>query len=68
MSLCYMCVHVICTPSCLLVASLQEALIKALKAFGRASHYTLLARGQVVEVLSELHQQVHASMLMQFTC
>ncbi|KAL0041673.1 hypothetical protein WJX79_000444 [Trebouxia sp. C0005] len=43
----------------------QEALIKALKAFGRASHYTLLARGQVVEVLSELHQQATAEVLLQ---
>ena len=42
--------------------------MEALKAFGRASHYTLLARGQVVEVLSELDQRVHASRLMQFTC
>ncbi len=42
--------------------------MEALKAFGRASHYTLLARGQVVEVLSELDQRVHASMRMQFTC
>ncbi len=42
--------------------------MEALKAFGRASHYTLLARGQVVEVLSELDQRVRATMLMQLTC
>lgn len=30
----------------------------ALKSFGRASHYTLLARGQVVELLQEVDQQV----------
>ncbi|DBA83627.1 hypothetical protein WJX77_005721 [Trebouxia sp. C0004] len=43
----------------------QEALMEALKAFGRASHYTLLARGQVVEVLSELDQQATAEVLLQ---
>ena len=32
--------------------------MEALKSFGRASHYTLLARGQVVEVLQEVDQQV----------
>ena len=37
---------------------LQEALLESVQAFGRASHYTLIARGHVVEVLLELDQPV----------
>ena len=32
--------------------------MESLKAFGRASHYSLIARGHVVEVLRELNQLV----------
>lgn len=38
---------------------MQGALLEAIQKFGRASHYTLIARGNVVEVLCDL--QLHVS-------
>lgn len=40
---------------------MQDALLEAIRKFGRASHYTLIARGNVVEVLCDL--QLHVSCL-----
>ena len=46
-------------PTHVYLLAAQDALKEALLNFGRASHYTLIARGNVIEVLCEL--QLHVS-------